>query len=292
MRISHSAREKYEECPMMYKLHYIDKIRSTKESSALKFGGALDEALNHLLMNRQDTKGTKDVFLREWAKQKHNYNVDFFKSDLDESLLTQDEIAFCETAKNPTHEKTWLSLNYKGLAMIDSYIRDILPKIIEVHSIQDKIELQGHDEEGNPTGACITGLLDVIATVETPELGQVKAVIDNKTSSSNYAKNCVQKKEQTALYSMEKDIPYAGFAVMLKKPPFKTQFIVDKVPTALQEQTLQNFVNVVDSIEKGDFPMKEKKHQCMFIYGKPCVYIDLCWNDSMNNLIVKGEENG
>ncbi len=54
IRLSHSALEKFKLCPTQDKLHYIDKVRSTKLGSAVIFGSAIDEALNNLLETKMD----------------------------------------------------------------------------------------------------------------------------------------------------------------------------------------------------------------------------------------------
>ena len=42
IKISHSGKTMYEECPRKFDLHYNSKIRATYESSPLFFGNAVD----------------------------------------------------------------------------------------------------------------------------------------------------------------------------------------------------------------------------------------------------------
>jgi hypothetical protein len=66
MKLSHSAIEKYRTCPQMYKLHYIDKIRSNFLGSALLFGNAMDEALNVVLLQKKiDRSEAEEKLMKE-----------------------------------------------------------------------------------------------------------------------------------------------------------------------------------------------------------------------------------
>jgi DNA-binding XRE family transcriptional regulator len=107
MRLSHSAREKYEMCPRKYKHHYIDKLRSPKIASPLFFGSALDDAFSHLLCTKKEelteteltlqlTKTAEQVFEEKMLVIQHNRETvelakspfaDYYTSDFTEELL-------------------------------------------------------------------------------------------------------------------------------------------------------------------------------------------------------------
>lgn len=53
MQLSHSKVEKYNQCPTAYKLHYIDRIRPTTQTSALYFGSAMGLVLNALCLRKK-----------------------------------------------------------------------------------------------------------------------------------------------------------------------------------------------------------------------------------------------
>lgn len=114
-RLSHSASEKYSTCPAMYKLHYIDKIRSDKIGSALHFGNAMDEALNVLLSTKMDTpaeNATDDldrlkagfdhhmtfrIINKEMEDIRTSHFVEYYKSDFDRDILLPDDFKSLET---------------------------------------------------------------------------------------------------------------------------------------------------------------------------------------------------
>lgn len=110
MRLSHSALTKYTTCNYQWKLHYHDKIRSERTSSALVFGGALDNALNCLLLSKKKVLSDSDkllihstpekvfensmtnVFINDIAVDlRQSVMIDYFKSDCDDTLLTNDD---------------------------------------------------------------------------------------------------------------------------------------------------------------------------------------------------------
>lgn len=284
MRISHSAKEKYTQCPKSYQLYYKDNIRSTKESSALKFGGALDLALNELLTSK-DINNSLEIFNSEWSKFENTPVINYFKSDLDESLLSGLDllrISQIENIEMKNHIMNWISLKQKAYKLINIYHDRILPHIKRVISIQQNISLQ--NEEGDE----ITGITDLICEV-IPDLSNpdhtLIAVMDNKTASSPYVKNSFMTKEQTALYTYSTGIENAGFFVLNKKD-FKYQIIVGKVPEKLQEKVIADFVEVLDNIKSEKFPKRENKKECFF-YGSKCLFFNYCWNNSMEGLYVK-----
>ena len=110
VRLSHSAAEKYTQCPAQYKLHYIDRLRSEKTGSALLFGGALDEALNVLLETKLDNPpetATDDLdrlkrgfdyhlshqmVKKEMLDIRTSHYIEYFKSDFERDILTEVEL--------------------------------------------------------------------------------------------------------------------------------------------------------------------------------------------------------
>jgi hypothetical protein len=108
MRLSNSAIDMYSLCPQKYKLHYIDKIRSEYVGSALLFGGAIDSALNIMLLEKKKelTDDEKDeaklnptrVFLDKFRTAEINGKkidvlrspqVYYYKSDCDFTVLNE-----------------------------------------------------------------------------------------------------------------------------------------------------------------------------------------------------------
>lgn len=286
MRLSHSAKELYTQCPMKYKLHYIDNKRSIRTSSALVFGSALDEALNELLLTK-NCAASEFVFTQKWNECKDNYVVDFFKSDADASLLTLQQAELIDQEEDPEkkwHKLCWYSLFQKGRAMLSAYNEEIMPKIKSVIKVQEPINLVGQDDDGNDSEDHISGIIDFIGEVELSTGEVVTAIIDNKTTSQPYPKNSVETKEQTALYaSANPSIEYVGFATMIKKPPFKTQLIVGKPPKELMESTLNKFVEVLNNVKEKKF---DKNIKNCFAFGQKCVYYSYCNGGEFDGNII------
>lgn len=107
--LSHSAFEKFKTCPQMYKLHYLDRLRSEKKGSALLFGNALDEALNVLLSTKLDNPPDTATDDLERLKQGFEYHlshakvgdeiidirtdhvIEYYTSDFDDKLLLEED---------------------------------------------------------------------------------------------------------------------------------------------------------------------------------------------------------
>lgn len=204
-KLSNSAVDKYLECSLCYKLHYIEGIRPVRQKSALLFGAALDKALNNLLLTK-DLDESLVVFESEWASLRVEM-IDFSKSDLDEELIDFYELKELRNEENPS----WLSLYHKGLLFIQQYHKDILPKIKKVVAVQEPVSLKNTD------GDEITGILDLI--VEWKD-GKVY-LMDNKSSSIKYAIDSAKTGQQLPLYYyITKDkykLDGIGYIVMSKK---------------------------------------------------------------------------
>src|SRR6266850_7957965 len=146
-KLSNTSVDKYMECSLCYKLHYIDGIRPVRTKSALLFGSTLDKALNNLLLTKDLIK-SKAMFYENWHKVNVD-NVDFSKSDLDEELVKWwEKDGYPRLIKNSSFN----SLLYKGMLFLEQYYKDIIPRIKEVIAVQEPVSLK--NEEGDEiTGA-------------------------------------------------------------------------------------------------------------------------------------------
>jgi hypothetical protein len=253
------------------------KYRSSLISSALCFGNALDIALNSLLEGKDDYHF---VFDSEWSKYEDQVdNIQFYKSDLDASLLLPEELEL------PNQMQNYLSLKRKGHKLLEAYFKNIFPSIKEVLSIQGEITINGYDEHGEVTDDSIYGKLDLIALIEHE--GEVKkALLDNKTTSEPYAKNSVQTKDQLALYANGfNDIDFFGYLTLNKKN-YKTQIIIDQISEEKKEQVLEKFINTLDKIKENNF--EKNKSKC-FSFGRRCEYYSHCHHGYFDKYIYKDE---
>lgn len=275
-RLSFSAREKYELCPYKYYLHYVMRYRSSLQSSALCFGNALDVALNSLLEGAEDYHY---IFDSEWNKYREiNDKIEYYKSDLDTTLLSEKELAL------PIQEQNFISLSKKGHKLLDAYRENIFSKIKKVISVQEEINIKGYDELGEETEDSIYGKLDLIAMIEDEDGIIKKALLDNKTTSEPYSKNSVQKKDQLALYaSGVEDIEYFGYLTLNKKN-FKTQIILDTISDNRKAEVLDKFVNTLCNINDNNF---DKNIKSCYAFGRRCEFYTYCHNGFFNENIYK-----
>lgn len=276
-RLSHSAANRYSTCPQSYKLHYIDRIRSTKLGSALLFGGAMDEALNRLLATKMtehpdeidgikfadyatdsleklkngfDHYMTYQMVGKELEDVRTSHFIEYYGSDFDPYIFTDVELGSLRTfIKNAGYEEedpfelyrevssnikakktiaytdqsfynfaSWLSLKRKGHLMLGHYIKEIMPIIDVVKSVQRAIELP------NESGDTLIGFIDFEASVIKPELvggfpewsGQI-ITFDNKTSAKPYKKQDINDKGQLLIYDEYTQNGLAGYIVLIKK---------------------------------------------------------------------------
>jgi hypothetical protein len=269
-KLSHSAREMFETCGFKYELHYEKRYRSILTSSALIFGSSLDLALNELLLNR-DLQKAKDIFLEDFLKHEHNFNIVYYKSDLAISLLDSDlmwDIAGIPDKNKRSHYEHFFSLEAKGLKMLEAYAKDILPRIKNVIAIQKDFSIEYPEQKG-----VVRGVIDLIADIELEDGSVVSAILDNKSASAPYAKNSVKTKEQTALYHLAyPEYAHVGFLVINKKD-FSTQVIVGEVPKELVESTSDKFKEAFNKIEKRKFAKNKKS---CYAFGQACPFLSFC----------------
>lgn len=278
LKLSHSQKELYLRCPMAYYIKYMLRMQEETTSSALIFGTAIDEGVSALLENvaelRAATMSEEQSlgfaiarFQEKWFEPEINkVKVDiettklvkYSKKDLDESLFKKGEVA-----------TPWESLNRKGQLIIETYSKEIIPKIKRVIAIQKEISLT------NDIGDSITGFVDFIA--EFYDHGVL--LVDNKTASKAYAPDAIQKEgEQLQIYdiavSEEIKLDGVGFCVMekdirKKDPKVRITLLVDKPRQENEEALLQKFSQVALDIKMGRF---ESKHpECKTFWGIcPC----------------------
>lgn len=246
IKLSHTSMNKYLECPKSYELHYRKKLRSNKLPSALLFGKAFDSALNEILTNYKNTNPEElknnavAVFNAEWESQKdnqnnnvslkYNPNVEWNRSDYDGDLLEKSDWSeVFKMSKEPFEEKdtnpalnslmNWLSLKRKAKFLLEAYVDQVLPQIDEVYLVQKDFKI----DDG--TNGILSGFIDVILRLKDGR----DVVLDNKTSSMEYAEDSVRESVQLSIYKKVLEImkdegtytgpipEYAGYAVLSKK---------------------------------------------------------------------------
>lgn len=252
IKLSNSQKDVYELCPYKYYLYYVKKYRSVIQGSALLMGNAFDEAMNDLLISK-DLNKAKEIYKTIWLTHKDK-QIDYY---------TKDSLPDCSP---------YDSLLIKGLNCIEAYYENILPKIKNVISIQEKVSLEASLAEGASEPDTITGIIDFIGTIEH-EGEEKTGIFDNKTTSSPYPKNSVVKKEQLPLYSYCRDeYEYQGY-ITVNKHTYETQIIVDQIPLARKLEVIDKFDDILHNIKCNNFPKNSKG---CWAFGKKCIYYSHC----------------
>lgn len=314
--LSFSGYKKYHDCPQYYKYHYIDNDRPGKNSSALAVGTAVDEIVEAILLKKDYDQNA--IINAAKAENVVFYDDDFDADLVDlqkietfakslgwagDDIVTaikdmlKDQETLSDNQQTFLNFAVWESLTVKINAMVESFNTWILPQIAEVHEVQTKLDNE-----------LLTGKLDFTATLKDGR----KVLFDLKTSKRGYEKDAVLFSPQLSLYAAMHDYEYAGFVVLSKslnknkvktcpackysedggrrkncpkcktvmdftvQPTSYSQIIVDKIPESSKELTLNALKDTIKSIDGGHFP--RNLSACSFMYGKPCIYKNKCWN--------------
>lgn len=147
----------------------------------------------------------------------------------------------------------WLCLRRKGLIMLESYQKKVLPQIKEVLTVQQKFEIE------NSEGDILNGYLDLIVTLQNGD----NYLLDNKTSSRLYKYDSPKRSQQLVLYYHAKKEEYSlkgvGFVVLykaIKKNKIKICSVckndgsAGRHKTCAQEMIMPNYQGKPDSEPK------------------------------------------
>lgn len=279
--------------------------------------------------------------------------VTYAKSDFDEDLLTNEDIkkfnekqyewniylsktigevvtllqakkaesgfnSLSEEEKKALNLANWLCLYRKGHIMIDSYAKDVLPRIKSVLAVQKQVEVENSD------GDKLIGYIDLIVEMHDGK----RYVMDNKTSSIEYEKTSGQHSQQLILYyhitKEEYKLDGVGFIVMMKhilknkvkvcskcqydgsggrhktcanevdgkrcggewnetiNPEARIEWITNSVPEAAESLVMETFDEANYGIKTGHFP--PNLSAC---YNGPfiCEMAKYCWQGSKEDII-------
>ena len=195
--LSFTALSKYLSCPEEYNLYYNERIRLDQIGSPLYFGKAVDNALNTLLLTRDITKA-KELFNTLFIDDK---DVVYSEMDVDAEIITQEQYE---------QSPAYYSMKEVGNIILDSYNKEVMPKIKKVMAIQEETIITSVD------GDKLKILPDLVCEWEDGTI----ILFDNKTSSLPYDNDSADKSIQLSLYyEILKDkysLQKLGFIVMRK----------------------------------------------------------------------------
>lgn len=280
IQLSFSAAERYLASPMSYFLHYFLRLRPDDRGSALVFGGAIDEALNSLLIAKRDGKldihsvDQAKIIFDESFKKTDAHLIKYSKADQDLSLLSEEDILTCDELNIPYG---FMCLSKKAYLLIEAYSEQVLPKLEKVILVQENINMT------NELGDSLIGLVDLVAQIDGKTF-----LLDNKTSSIKYAENAAEVSQQLGTYYEALKDQYkldgVGFIVIpknvrkKKEPRVPIEIILSNVNEQIVEQTFKMYEEVLDGIKAGEF--RCTKNCCKKPW--PCSYKTYCDSGGKN----------
>lgn len=336
--ISYSAMQKYLRCPASYDYHYNQRIRPKYIGSSLILGIAVDNAVNLILQKFPKSVQSENIekVLIEGIMREPLGNVEPSKKDWDIDLynlvnekrktnllklwnlgdVSLDEFVLGLLDKQKLKKSEAIILDalcrecliVKAKFMIEAYQRDILPKIKNVISTQERLK---------------NGIIDA----EIEYVDGVTRITDNKTSTGLYAEDQTEFSMQLTMYSKAKKNENVAYLIMNKslikekiktckacgavnksthqtcpevkeiegkkvrchgefnievKIKAETQTVFGKVTKRMRRVAAETVKHVKKAIKACIFPCNFD--QCNNQFGKPCDYRDLKWKGSMKGL--------
>jgi RecB family exonuclease len=232
--LSYSSISTYIECPLKFKLKYIDGL-SEKPKPYFSFGSSLHDALEFMYSFRPPPPSLEDVlkyFEKNWISQGY--------------ASEEEEEGYFSYGKDILREY------YK------ENIKDLKPPIAVEYKFDIEID-----------GIPITGFIDRIDKLE----GGSAEIIDYKSGKNVFDKAQVEKNEQLTLYqiAVEDSIGMDVKKLTLYHLPSQTPVSVDSRDTNKIEQLKGKILEVSDNIAKGNFEAKRGRF-CPCDFPEHCPY--------------------
>lgn len=178
----------------------------------------------------------------------------------------------------------WHSFKNKVLFLLEQYEKEVIPKILEVKSVQRKVELSAGEHT-------LIGFIDFEA-IWKDEPDKIY-VCDNKLSSKAYKQQNLEEGEQLATYCEFTENTFGCYVntektLRKKFPKHRIQIIRGELSEELFEKTFDNFGEVVHNIEEGNFE-KNMEGNC-FSFGQRCPYYNTCRGEPEKDFLVDLKE--
>ena len=321
LRLSHSQINTFQECNYKWWLHYIEKIRPSFLSSPLYLGKNIDNTIEKYLLG--ENRNYKEEYLEQIRNFEVNgkkkqlpediLSVRFGAGDCDDKLIDQSKLdQYCEELElEPVKAKdfleyckqlrkkkkayseveqklfnycAFLTLQEKGLLLLEKLVEWIDENVVEVIAVQKKIEIE------NDNGDKFIGYLDFVVKLKD---GRV-VLIDLKTSSNPklyYPEDAASKSRQLGIYSQEEgisDVAYlvADKSVRVREPRVRLSFIEGLITEEHLDEVFAEIEQVTEEIKeklpKGEKAFEKNLDSCNNFSG--CPYKQYCSKGSMKNL--------
>ncbi len=177
--LSFSRINRYLKCPRDYELYYIERLRPRFPSANLVFGQMIHEALADLFRS-----GANPV-----AQFQECWNA---ARDVKLTYSTRD---------------SWERLNAIGVALLERFVAQELPKLSAVEAIEAPFQL-----DVTSLDLPLVGVIDLVAA-----LSGLRTVIDFKTSAAGYGEHEVALSDQLTAYQLAEPTAQAAALCVLVK---------------------------------------------------------------------------
>lgn len=266
------------------------------------------------------TEEDKGIFYQYVAKHTPHYSKTSFGMLV--NLLESDKASNDETKKQSAtaliNVLFWLILRHKAHLMLDAYVRVVLPQIIAIKAIQQEITLDATN------GDRLIGYIDAIVKfrgdsdwtiLDNKTSGSYYEHNDVKRSKQlavyaystgvkyvafavmlkliklNKIKICTlcgsrnDGKHKTCDNILDNGKRCNGEFDVSIDPQGQIQLFKDAIHETDQEIVINNYSDMIDSIDRGDFT--QNLEVCHNYYGQRCPYYNVCWKNSTKGLVKK-----
>ena len=283
MKISPSGKEKYDNCPYAYYLHYIEGIRQAYSSATLLFGNVVHKVVEEYLtaLHYDKQYDTEKAFKLKWDEAVDTNIIEY-------------------TSENFTVEDA---------PKVGEYLCGEFPAAwedsgLEVVIDEDGPVLERHYEVDLGNGIVHHGYIDIMARDEQSRVG----VIDVKTPAQEtphwFAREASQLKSYQLMIEEGGEtkvgkIKVLGFLELIKRkipvrtgsskgPEIKPPVLVDAHSKNALLEHKQSILWVCEDIRKGRFPKRSR-----MAYNTPCTLCEFqgyCYDGNTDGLIIPEEK--
>ena len=276
--ISYSAVQTYQQCPLKYKLSYIDRIETEYTTDSLFLGSTIHSALEACMLKFKDTGRLMSCV------ELHRTYTDIFGEK-----IRHKKIRYHEGWNAQRLERMGRNMLSCWLSKFIGYSRSVE----EVIAVEQRFEIQAHDpESGFQLSRTITGVIDLILKlqswpkscyIETPfGIREFKnysyLILDHKTAVQKFPDMKINRDLQLTLYQFaslklglipDREKAIVGFSVLLKKQTPEFQLYTSRRTELQERQMLKTFSHVTDAIDLQLFYPSYNTITC-----KNCPYLE------------------
>jgi putative RecB family exonuclease len=242
MLLSHSSISTYEQCPLKWKLHYIDRVPEMPKPF-FTFGTVMHDVMEFFYMEKDGGKVKGPRFKAPSVEELLRYYAAIWSS---------------EGYEDAQQEENYRKLGEK---IIKEYHEEHAPKFHMPIATEQYFRI-------DVNGIGVRGYIDRVDKLGPDSVG----ILDYKTSKNQFTLPQVEKNEQLALYQMAFEELYGKRVERLTLYHLRSNmdFSVGRRPKEMIDALRDKIIRVAESIEAENFEPK-KSNLCKY-----CDYQHLC----------------